>query len=300
MIIHEGNTISFWITQLKERALSNGGFASKPHDDYRPDATCWAILALSDDPASQDLIRRGQARLAADQLPDGRVCLSPDHPETVWPTSLAVLAWHQSREYAKNQALAVQFLISSTGRHWPRKPDSPIANDSNLKGWPWTAKAFSWVEPTALAMMALKLAGYGDQVRVQEGTRLLLDRQLPHGGWNFGNTIVFGHELSPMPMTTGIALNALKDETPLEPIQRSLSYLESRVTSLDTPLSLGWSLLGLGAWQARPQSAKTLIYNSLKSQEKYGAYDTCSLALLLVAFKSPGGFEELYSVTKHS
>jgi hypothetical protein len=300
MTIYSGNKISYWINQLKERALSNGGFASKLHDDYRPDATCWAILALSDDPACQDLIRRGRARLAADQLPDGRVCLSRDHPETVWPTSLAVFAWHQSREYEKHQALAVQFLISNTGRHWPKKADSPIANDSNLKGWPWTDNAYSWVEPTALAMIALKLAGYGDQARVQEGTRLLFDRQLPHGGWNFGNTIVFGQELSPMPMTTGIALDALRDETPSEPIQRSLSYLKSRVTSLDTPLSLGWSLLGLGAWQARPQQAKALIYNSLKSQDRYGAYDTCSLALLLVAFKSPGGFEEIYSVAKKS
>ncbi len=300
MTIYNGNAISFWINQLKERALASGGFASKPRDDYRPDATCWAILALRDDPASQDLVMRGRARLAADQLPDGKVCVSRDHPETVWPTSLAVFAWHQSQEYEKNQALAVQFLISSSGRHWPRKADSPIVNDTSLKGWPWTDNAYSWVEPTALAMIALKLAGYGDQARVQEGTRLLLDRQLPNGGWNFGNTIVFGHELSPMPMTTGIALDALKDETPYEPIQGSLSYLKSRIASLDTPLSLGWSLLGIGAWQARPQQAKALIYNCLKRQDRHGAYDTCSLALLLVAFNSAGGLEDIYSVRKKS
>lgn len=300
MNIYNGNTIPFWINQLKERALGNGGFASKPHDDYRSDATCWAILALSDDPASQDLIMQGRARLAADQLPDGRVCVSRDQPEAFWPTSLAVFAWHQSQEYQKNQALAAHFLISSGGKHWPKRADAPIADDTSIEGWSWTANTYSWVEPTALAMMALKLSGYGTHARVQEGIRLLLDRQLPHGGWNFGNTIVFGHELSPMPMTTGIALNALKDETPLEPIQGSLSYLKSRVTSLYTPLSLGWSLLGLGAWQVRPHQAETLIYNSLKNQERSGVYDTSSLALLLVAFKSPGGLEDIYSVTRKS
>jgi hypothetical protein len=297
MIINNGNPIAFWVSQLKERATGNGGFASRPHDDYRPDATCWAILALSNDPANQDLIMRGRARLAAGQLPDGRVCVSRNHPEAIWPTSLAVFAWHQSQEFHKNQALAAQFLLSSSGLHWPRKANSPIAGDSSLKGWPWIANTYSWVEPTGLAMMALKLAGYGSQARVQEGARLLLDRQLPDGGWNYGNTIIFGEELRPMPLSTGIALNALKGETPLEPIQRSLTYLKSRVTSLSTPRSLGWSLLGLGAWQARPQQAETLIYNSLKNQERYGVYDTSSLALLLVAFKSPGGLGDIYSVT---
>jgi hypothetical protein len=300
MIIHSGNTISDWISQLKERALVKGGFGLKPGDAYRPDATCWAILALSDDPACQDLVGQGRARLAAGQLPDGRVCVSQDHPEVFWPTALAVFAWHQSPKHQKNQTLAAQFLISCSGHRWARRADSPIANDASIKGWPWTANAYSWVEPTALAMMALKLVGYGDTARVQEGTRLLLDRQLSHGGFNFGNTIVFGKELSPMPMTTGIALNALKDETPFESIQRSLSYLESKVSSLDTPLSLGWSLMGLGAWQARPQQGKTLIYDSLKSQEKYGAYDTCSLALLLVALKSTGGLESIYSIARKS
>jgi hypothetical protein len=53
-----------------------------------------------------------------------------------------------------------------------------------------------------------------------------------------------------MPLSTGIVLNALKDQTSLAIIQRSLTYLQSRVASLPTPRSLGWSLLGLGAWRA--------------------------------------------------
>jgi hypothetical protein len=299
-MINKEPIISSWISQLKERALGQGGFAAKPGDAYRPDATSWAILALSDEPACQDLIRQGRARLAADQLPDGRVAVSRDHPDAFWPTALAVFAWHRAPAYQKNQALAVQFLLASGGRLWPKRADAPIVNDTTIEGWSWTADTYSWVEPTALAMMALKLTGYEDHARVQEGTRLLLDRQLPHGGFNFGNTIVFGQELAPMPLSTGLALNALKDETPREPIQRSLSYLQSRVTSLSTPLSLGWSLLGLGAWQARPPEAKTLISSSLKSQDKYGPYDTCSLALLTVALKSPGGLENIYSVTGKS
>jgi hypothetical protein len=294
------NIISSWVNQLKERELDSGGFASKPGGDYRPEATSWAILALSGDPASHDLITRARARLAADQLPDGRVCVSREHPEAFWPTSLAVLAWHPSPEYQKNQIKAVQFLLETIGEHSPKEPDSPLAHNTDLKGWPWIAGTHSWVEPTGLAMMALRIVGYGKQERVQEGSRLLLDRQLPHGGWNYGNTFVFGQELRPMPLSTGIALNALKSETPLETIQRSLTYLKNKVVTLRTPRSLGWSLLGLGAWQTRPVEARSLTHECLKNQERYGVYDTSSLALLIVAFNLAGGLEDILSATKES
>jgi len=284
----------FWINQLKKRELDSGGFASKPHGRYLSEATCWAILALSGDPANRDLIMRARARLAADQLPDGRVCVSREHPEAFWPTSLAVFAWHQSPEHQTNQVQAVHFLLGSSGEPRPKKPDAPVAHDTTLKGWPWIAGTHSWVEPTGLAMMALRVAGYGNHVRVREGTRLLLDRQLPHGGWNCGNTFVFGQELRPMPLSTGIVLNALKDQTSLATIQRSLTYLQSRVVSLPTPVSLGWSLLGLGAWRARLEPSQTLIDACLKNQARYGGYDTSSLSLLLVALKSPGGLEEIF------
>ena len=287
--------VSFWVNQVKDRVRPDGGFSPHPRGRYRPDATCWAILALMGDPANRDLLARARSRLAADQLPDGRVSISPDHPEAVWPTSLAVFAWRQSPEHRENQARAADFLINSRGKHWPRTADAPSAHDTNIKGWPWIADTHAWAEPTALALMALKIAGYGGHQRVQEATRLLLDRQLPRGGWNYGNTLVYDQELRPMPLSTGIVLNALQDQTSLATIQRSLTYLQSRVVGLPTPRSLGWSLLGLGAWRARPEPSPDWIYACLKNQARYGAYDTAALSLLLVALKSPGGLEEIFS-----
>jgi len=289
------NPISFCVNQLKDRGLPDGGFSPHPRGRYRADATGWAILALAGDPSSRDLLSRARSRLAADQLPDGRVCISPDHPEAAWPTSLAVFAWHQSPGHRENQVRAADFLLASSGRHWPRTADGPSAHDTDIKGWPWIAGTHSWAEPTALAMLALKIAGYGGHQRVQEATRLLLDRQLPQGGWNYGNALVFDQELRPMPLSTGLVLNGLKDQTSQAAIQRSLTYLHSRVPSLPTPHSLGWGLLGLGAWRARPESSPNLIDACLKNQARYGGYDTTSLSLLLVALKSPGGLEEIFS-----
>src|SRR5665647_1319253 len=126
--------VSFWVNQLKDRGLPDGGFSPHPRGRYRADATGWAILALAGDPANRDLLYRARSRLAADQFPDGRVCISPDHPEAVWPTSLAVFAWHQSPEHRENQARAADFLITSSGRYWPRAANSPSAHDTNIKG----------------------------------------------------------------------------------------------------------------------------------------------------------------------
>jgi hypothetical protein len=294
------DTASFWVEQIKERELDRGGFASKLGRPYSREATCWAILALSNSPSCRDMVRRARARLAADQFPDGSICVSREHPKTFWPTSLAILAWQQSAEHRKSQAKAVQFLLETIGEHSPKDPDSPLAHDTDLKGWPWIGGTRSWVEPTGLAMMALRIAGYGDHERLREGARLLLDRQLPHGGWNYGNTLVFGQELRPMPLNTGIALNAVRNETPLENIQGSLTYLKNRVTSLRTPRSLGWSLLGLGAWQNRPAQAQRLIHECFDNQERYGTYDTSSVALLILASKATGGLEEALSHAEHA
>ena len=128
--------------------------------------------------------------------------------------------------------------------------------------------------------MALRMAGYGWHDRVHEAVRMLLDRQLPHGGWNAGNTIVFGHELHPMPEGTGSALAGLAGAVDEAEVARSLDYLHGEVDRLRTPISLGWSLIGLAAWGQWPTRGDALIERCLANQSRYGGYDTSSLCLL--------------------
>jgi len=119
---------------------------------------------------------------------------------------------------------------------------------------------------------------------------MLLDRQLPHGGWNYGNTLVFGQELRPIPESTGIALAALAGRAPRERVERSLEFLEARVQKLRTPLALGWSLLGLGAWGERLAEYRKWVLESLRLQDKYGTYDTAPLSILMLALLENGKF----------
>ena len=277
------------IDRLCDRVLSEGGFAANVGGKYRPDATAWAILALSAAGTEEDVLESSRARLVNSQLSDGRICLLPEHPDAYWPTPLAVLAWQGSPAHIEQQSRAIEFLINNTGKHGPRKSDAIVAHDTDIKGWPWIANTHSWVEPTAISLIALQAAGYGGHERAREATRLLMDRQLNQGGWNYGNTIVFGQELHPMPENTGMALNALTGRVPEESIKVSLEYLEFQLPSLRTPLSLGWCLMGLGAWGKQPDNSKERVLDCLKLQKIYGNYPTPLLSLLILSYFSNGG-----------
>lgn len=268
---------------LKERVLPDGGFPASLSGTYRPDATAWAILAISLSGGGEDIITRARSRLATSQSVDGRIPISPDHSNAFWPTPIAIMAWHGSEPHKANRQRAVDFLIRITGRHFTNPPDSPVAHDPSIRGWPWIEDTHSMVEPTALSVLALRASGHREHSRTREAIRMLMNRQLPNGGWNYGNTMVYGRELYPQPEATGLALAALSGEVPSRELERSLAYLESRVSRLRTPLSLAWSLIGLGAWGIRPGKAKPWVLECLDRQAKSGAFLTSDLSLILLA-----------------
>jgi hypothetical protein len=73
---------------------------------------------------------------------------------------------------------------------------------------------FSWIEPTSYAIIALVRGWPGGppataRSRIDEGRRMILDRECPGGGWNFGNKEVLGVAMEPYPDSTAIALLAL-------------------------------------------------------------------------------------------
>jgi hypothetical protein len=283
------------IDHIWKNSLPAGGFANRPGGQYRPDATAWAVMSLRMCGVTGQRLYAARQSLAASQQEDGRVVLSLDHPGSIWPTSLAVLAWHGHAEFSQSQSRALAFLLKTTGSHFRRSADSPAGHDTDIRGWPWTEETHSWVEPTALAMIALRTTGNGGSQRVAEGARLLLDRQLSRGGWNYGNTTVFDTELAAMPESTGLALAALSGLANKQDVSHSIAPLTDTVKTLTTPFSLGWAILGLSAWGERPSDANALIDRCLRRQDRYGAYDTSLMGLTIVARKAEGGLIHAFS-----
>ncbi len=287
------------LNDLLARIQPHDGIRFTPQSKDRPDATAWGVIILSRVEGRFEYgagtIERARDNLTTYQMADGRVSLSANHPESVWPTPLSILAWGTSKPHHLPQEKAIQFLLNSSGEHWEKNPESPLGHDPSLQGWPWIAHTHSWVESTALAMTALQNTGYSDHPRLTAATFMLLDRQLPHGGWNYGNTMVFGQELKPSPEDTGAALSALGGRVTTSDISQSLEFLQTEFTRLRTPIALGWSLLGLNAWNETPPDATTRIHNTYDRGKRFGGFDTPSLCLLMAPLIAPHGLNNLFS-----
>jgi hypothetical protein len=86
-----------------------------------------------------------------------------------------------------------------------------------------------------------------------------------------------------MTVPTGIALWALSGHSEAGQVKESIQYLLKELNSLISPLSLGWTLIGLSSWGIKVDEGEELISRCLVRQQKYGAYNTSQLAILLLS-----------------
>lgn len=281
------------LREIVQRRNSAGGFSENQLSFCRPDTTSWAVLALAQYKDYAYAVESEGSALAAYQHADGSIHM-PGANDSYWPTPLAVLAWSGIRQGVDRKNLALNFILNAVGTHWPHDPNGIVGHDSAIRGWPWIRATHSFIDPTAMTLLALEINGYREHPRFQEGIQMILDRQLPHGGWNYGNTIIYGKELFPLIESSGIALTALAGNVPKNRVVESIDYLMAAAETCRTPLSLGWALFGLGAWGEFPTSGCKWIEETLQKQSKYGTYETTLLSILSIAYQRRGDFRQCF------
>ena len=74
-----------------------------------------------------------------------------------------------------------------------------------------------------------------------------------------------------------------------------LEFLQKEFTRLRTPIALGWSLLGLNAWDESPSDTKERIHDTHDLGKRFGGFDTPSLCLLLAPLIAPHGLNNLFT-----
>ena len=246
-----------------------------------------ALLADPDGAGDQAIAAAGTAAdwLAGIQRQDGSLGVSAALAQPGWGTSYGLLAWAALGGFDAQRAKAAAWLIHQEGLAIPREegPRSVHGHDTTLVGWPWVGGTHSWVEPTALAILALRRQGLSGHARAREGLRVLRDRAIVTGGWNCGNKATYGRVLRPQPATTGIALLALAGSDPRgEIVERALAYLRGTLPGVRAAESLAWGLLGLRAWDERIDGFKTQLEEAFR--RVVGRPDAAPrLALLLLA-----------------
>ncbi|HJZ93510.1 MAG TPA: DUF362 domain-containing protein [Gemmataceae bacterium] len=233
------------IDALTRLALPEGGWGYSANHAIHFEPTCLAVLALAGDDQHRSLIDKALAALDTQADATGLYRLERGRPQAIWPTALLV-----ATRAALGQVVAVERsakrLLEVRGH--TIKGDPEVHNmfdiDPERVGWPWAEGTFSWAEPTAWAVLALRAAGHAAHPRVIEGARLLLDRAFDTGGVNYGNRRVLSAMTEPIPGPTAIMLLALQGQDHPR-VAAARRYLREAVASMCDLEHLGWAKLAL-------------------------------------------------------
>jgi hypothetical protein len=201
------------------------------------------------------------------------------------------VAWHAQAALATqslgsgDRSLAsslVASLLAVKGVALP--PSRALRQDDRLQGWPWSPGTFSWVEPTAWAIMAVRRwhrvrPSLDAAARVSEAERLLLDRACAIGGWNYGNPAAFGHELRPHVPTTALALLALEPLRDHPVVMRGRQLLASRRIDEPSGIPLSLARISLGRFGERFPDLDGILERVWGQSQFLGNLSTAALAL---------------------
>jgi hypothetical protein len=218
-------------------------------------------------------------------------------------TSLATLALSDSPPDRSRALRGAHWLLSQEGRgySWLTRlifrllPERDVIDlDPDLNGWAWFGGTFSWVEPTAYALIALKslrdlLPHEPAAVRIAEGERMILDRACRGGGWNYGNSRVFNEDLWPYPDTTAMALIALGDRPDSPEVSAGLSALNRMLETDRTLLATSLGSLCLDTFGQDSSRLRQRITERV--EQGLGWADTRALALAGLALEHRHPFE---------
>jgi hypothetical protein len=287
-----GSVINLLTELLLKRQLRSGGWSFFGSRQSSIEATSLAVLALGFGAHAQ---QSGIAHLLDSQRPDGGWPAFIGDSESCWTTALALCALNATGDFELARKKALHWLDAERGReaHWLwrwkfKTVDRNVHFDPDKYGWPWGPGAASWVMPTALSIIAIKQYtvcnrdDVSDQ-RIRVGIQMLLDRGCVGGGWNSGNSVVYGVPLLPHVETTAIALLALQEEEGPPVVRAGLAWLRNRAASIESAESLAWCILSLFVYREPVEQLKRVL--ATKVGEGLGVQNAATVATALLALK---------------
>lgn len=274
----EDDALSLVTAALHRSRNRDGGWGYHAGRQSRLEATCWAALGtavpLTDTP------------ILAWQAPHGLLVEPATHQTNYAFNGLAAVALAAEGSGTSDGAgHVVDALLASKGVRIP--PSPAIRQDTTLQGWSWTDGTFTWVEPTAWCLLAVKrLRGHTrlGQARIAEAERVLHDRECTGGGWNFGNGVVYGADLPAHVPPTVAGLIAMQDRPDTALVERAWRFLERQAPREHSLTALAGAVLALGA-VGRPV-ASLLDALAAQCRTSLGLENAAVLGMVAVALRS--------------
>lgn len=271
-----------------------GGWGYDPFGEGFVEPTAAVLWALSQGPQTDERVERAIENaviwMVGAQNPDGGWGICPSDQESGWQTAWAVFALGKLNfaEAAKRRGL--QWLLNEDVMQYT---DSELLSaglsvariDFSLRGWPWLPGESSWVEPTALSLLALDTdpsLAVGSE-RIKEAVHYLRDRRCHGGGWNVGNPVMFDAIFPPRVNPTAWAVLALAEISPNDILPEDIHVLREEMHLEGSPMGLAWGLIALhkiGDEDAEAR-ARLAMLQEIDGSWGFNPYITASACLAL-------------------
>ena len=278
------------LTAMRDALVSavnpDGGWGYYAGHASRIEATCWALLGLfAYDPDG----RRTSDFLVESQRRDG-LLFEPalqgvDRPNLGFNGLAALLfAAHPTLVAPAVQSALLAGIAGHKGLALP--PSPATHQDNGIEGWAWIDSSFSWVEPTCWCALALERTSVDSPLarrRIDDAQRLLVDRVCADGGWNYGNSNIFGQFLRPYVSTTALGVLAMQRHASEPCVVRSLDWLAQHWVNEPSAMALGLTLISLRVHSGRPEEVEQRLLTQWDQTGFLGNAHLTGLALYSLA-----------------
>lgn len=281
---------------LRAAQAADGGWPYYAGRASRIEPTAWAMLALAAVPGPADAaVDRGRAFLQQLQQPDG-LLLEPGVlvSNYAW-NGLALLADISSRAATADANATWRSALTSgvlAVKGIALEQDgSPVRQNNRLQAWSWIDGTFSWIEPTAMCVLALKKArAAGDlaRARLAEAEAVIVDRVCEGGGWNYGNAQVLGQDLRPYVPTTAMGVLAMQDRRDHPAIKTSIDWLNANGVHERSAMALSWAAIAERVVGGASDATRQALLHEAPGAHAFGNFHLMAMALYALTLPDHG------------
>lgn len=282
----------------------DGGWGAFEGKRSNTEATALALLGLEaiSKGAVEPAVLKAKIWLGDRQNANGSWPLNDTLKDSSWSTALAIIALSEWGDFKERVIRAGQWVLEQEGS----KPGilanlilaltfqkKAVQLNEDLVGWSWTPNSFSWVEPTSYFLLALKktrhkLARTTVDERIQQAELMIYDRMCDNGGWNYGNSSVYGDRLWPYPDITAVALIALQDNRERRENQLSLRALSEMTKRTESGLAISLSAICLSLYGRDDAELRRRLVERFAKTKFLG--ETKAVALAIMAMENGARF----------
>lgn len=261
----------------------------------RIEPTSWALLALGENwtgPGSWvDAARPRFAFLRSRQTPGGLLSDTEPSLASLAANGLAALVCTRHADALPSPDLRRRIYDGIVALKGVRLDEVDARQNNQLQAWPWVQDTFSWIEPTAWCLTALKRLPSSERgeavgARVAQAEAVLENRMCVGGGWNYGNASALGQDLRAYVPTTAAGLMALHDRRGAPVVEQSLQRLVTdRLTEPGTP-SLALTRIALALHDRPADDVDALLMERVEFSERDGHLQAIAMALFALTVQA--------------